>query len=496
MNKQLCFTALLMLSVLLSVSVACASDINVTDSYAAGLVDDTNDVSISNENIAGSSEILASTVSNVDNDVSKVSLSSEEVLGSVNSNTLSTNTNSNSVEDITNYATHSDDVVPSAISDNVASEYSSEYLTDDDNAKLAASLDENTNVDNNVILGISNVNTNINTVYSGGILIATLTDVNGNPISGAKVGFANNGVTYIRTDKNGQAKYSTTNLKDGTYTVRVKFYGDDVYSASNQAVAQITVNKVPTTLTSANVNVAYGGNGYLVATLKDANGKPISGAKVGFANNGVKYVLTDANGQAKYSTSGLAAGTYDVKMKFYGNDVYGASNQASAKITVSNVATILNSADVTVLYGANGYLVATLKDANGKAISGAKVGFANNGVKYIVTDANGQAKYSTSSLAPGTYTVKMKFYGNDAYGASNQASARIVVNNVATKLTSSDVTVLYGANGYLVATLTNANGQPIKGAKVGFANNGVKYIVTDANGQAKYSTSSLAPGTY
>ena len=51
------------------------------------------------ENTADSSVLSVSSDSNVDNDPSKVSLSSEEVLESENSNTLSTNTGSNSVSD-------------------------------------------------------------------------------------------------------------------------------------------------------------------------------------------------------------------------------------------------------------------------------------------------------------------------------------------------------------------------------------------------------------
>ena len=490
MKKQLCFTVLLILSVLLSVSVACASDINVTDSYATSLVDDTKDVSVSNGNVAGSSEILASAVSNVDNDTSEVPLSSEEVLGSDTSNTLSTNTNSNSAEGVTNYIAYSDDALLSASSGIVVSESASQDLTIDDDVKLAASLEEDTNADN-TILAKSNANSILSTVYTGGNLIATLTDAEGKPISDAKVGFANNGVTYIRTDKNGKASYSTKDLKAGTYSVKVKFYGDNLYSESNQVIAKITVSKIDTKLTSSNVNVNYGTNGYLIATLKDSNGNPVSGAKVGFANNGVKYVLTDANGQAKYSTKELAAGTYNVKMKFYGDGVYSESNQLAAQITVNNIATKL----AVVNSGSNG-LVAILTDANGKPVSGAKVGFANNGVKYIVTDANGQAKYSTSDLAAGTYTVKMKFYGNDAYPASNQVVAQITVNKYITTLTSANLNANYGSNSYLTATLKDGNGKPISGAKVGFANNGVKYIVTDANGQAKYSIDGLAAGTY
>ena len=221
---------------------------------------------------------------------------------------------------------------------------------------------------------------------------------------------------------------STDGLAKGTYTVKMKFYGNDAYLESNQVVTAITVNKLLTTLTTANVNVNYGTNSYVVATLKDGNGKAVSGVKVAFTNNGVKYIVTDANGQAKYSLSGLAAGSYAVKIKFNGDDNYQESNQAISQVTINKVATTLTSSDVNIDYGEDGYLVATLKDAYGNPIKGVKVGFANNGVKYIVTDANGQAKYSLSGLAAGNYTVKMKFYGTDSYLESNQAIAKVVVS--------------------------------------------------------------------
>ena len=348
------------------------------------------------------------------------------------------------------------------------------------------------------LIEIIKANTKITTNYTNGTLSAFLTDDYGNPISGAKVGFANNGVTYSLTDEKGEARYSTKDLPEGTYTVRVKYFGDDNYNPSNQAVTEIVVTKITTELSSADVTVCYHDeDAYLLATLKDGDGNPVSGVKVGFANNGVTYVYTDENGEARYYTGNLDEGTYNVKMKFYGDDTYGSSNQATAKIVIGKIATSLNASDVQVRYNAEGYLVATLKDANGKAIVGAKVGFANNGVTYVYTDENGEAKYSTLGLNNGTYTVKIKYYGNDTYQESNQASAKIyVVDKISTSLTSSDVHVLYDEDGYLVATLKDANGKAIVGAKVGFANNGVTYVYTDENGEAKYSTKGLAEGTY
>ena len=97
MNKQILLTLLIVFAVVLSASAVSASEVNVTDSYATNLVDDTQDVSVPMENTADISQSSVSSDSNVDNDPSKVSLSSEEVLESEDSNTLSTNNSDSNV---------------------------------------------------------------------------------------------------------------------------------------------------------------------------------------------------------------------------------------------------------------------------------------------------------------------------------------------------------------------------------------------------------------
>ena len=73
MNNKILLTFLVLLMAVLAVGAVSASDVNVTDSDAIGLVDDTSDVSVPLENTADSSEISVSSDSNVDNDSSKVS---------------------------------------------------------------------------------------------------------------------------------------------------------------------------------------------------------------------------------------------------------------------------------------------------------------------------------------------------------------------------------------------------------------------------------------
>ena len=209
----------------------------------------------------------------------------------------------------------------------------------------------------------------------------------------------------------------------------MKFYGDDAYGASNQATAKIVIGKIATSLNASDVQVRYNAEGYLVATLKDANGKAIVGAKVGFANNGVTYVYTDENGEAKYSTKGLAEGTYDVRIKFYGNDAYQESNQARAKIYVGKYITpSLTSNGVTTTYGADDYLVATLTGMNNKPITGAKILFTVFGKKIVdITDSSGHAKISTKGYNPGIYNVLFKFAGNSMYSEAS-STAKMTIN--------------------------------------------------------------------
>ena len=176
---------------------------------------------------------------------------------------------------------------------------------------------------------------------------------------------------------------------------------------------KVTTNKA-NTIVSANYDEI---GRYVIATLKDGDGKAIEEAKIGFVMpDGVKYVLSDADGQAKYSTAGLDSGNYKVRVAFLGNDRYDASNKVDVKFSITKIATML-----VVEYDADSKnLVATVKDVNGNLVSGSKVGFAIDGVKYITTDARGQAKYSTADLAEEEYTASVMAYGNDLYKSSNK----------------------------------------------------------------------------
>ena len=58
MNNKILLTLLILLIAVFAVGTISASEVNVTDSYATNLVDDTSDVSVPLENTADSSDMV------------------------------------------------------------------------------------------------------------------------------------------------------------------------------------------------------------------------------------------------------------------------------------------------------------------------------------------------------------------------------------------------------------------------------------------------------
>ena len=73
-------------------------------------------------------------------------------------------------------------------------------------------------------------------------MVITLTDVNGKPLSGAKVTVNINGAREYTTDGNGQVKVPTRGLIPNVYATKITFKGNANYNESSLDV-KVTVNK-------------------------------------------------------------------------------------------------------------------------------------------------------------------------------------------------------------------------------------------------------------
>jgi len=461
LNKQLLLAVFLVFTVLFSVSAISASDVNVTDSYATSLVDDTSDVSVPLEKTADSSEISVSSDSNVDNDSSKVSLSSEEVLGSENSNTLSTNTNENSNDGVNG-------VIGLSISDNLV------YGATD-------------NVSSTVKIADTIKSSDVTKYYKGSTkYTATFTDINGTALANTNVKIVVNGVSNtVKTNSKGVASLAV-NLKPGTYKV----------TATNPSTKyQLTTTfKILTTIKASDVTKVYTDAKKFTATFLKSNGKALANKNVKFKINGKTYtVKTNSNGVASLSMTNLKKGTY--KIISYNTD--GLTKTNTVKV-VSSTTSKLTSTAYTFLKSDTKKIRVNLLNGLGYAPgSGKIIKFTINGKTYTSkTNSNGYAYLTLPNLANGVYTIKYKFDGNAFYKASSSTNkVTIIPSKTATFTVKSDTTYGYGVSNTFKVALTSGS-VPLASKTVTLTLDGKTYTkTTDANGIVSLPVS-LSIGKY
>ena len=188
-------------------------------------------------------------------------------------------------------------------------------------------------------------------------LLITLTDDNGNPLSGAKVTVNLNGAKEYTTDSNGQVKVPTKGLVPKTYSAKITFKGNNNYIGSSLG-AKVTVNKAkPKIIAKKKKFKAKSKKKRFKITLKDNTGKPIKKVKVRLTlkkivkkskktsketskktskkSKSKKKTIAKTNnkGRATFKLKVTKKGKYRAIIKFAGNKYYKAVTK-KVKITV------------------------------------------------------------------------------------------------------------------------------------------------------------------
>ena len=325
----------------------------------------------------------------------------------------------------------------------------------------------------------------------GADLTINLMDSEDNPVGEVSVSVDLNGIKNYTTDSEGQIIISTNN-DSASFDVKISFDGNENYTGSS--VQTTVIIKKETKLTADEIIMKYGADKNLVIILKDSTDKPIINASVSIDLKGIKNYNTDENGEIKIPLQNLTPDKYDVKIKFDGNDSYAGSN-IETTVTVKKITTKLTADTIITTYNANKSLFVTLKDDADNPIINASVSVDLNEVKNYTTDENGQIKIPIPNLALTSYTVKIKFAGNESYNSSSTETT-VIVKKATTKLTADTVTAEYNNNKYLVISLKDDLDQPIVNNSVSVNLNGVKNYITDKNGQIRISVQNLAPNYY
>ena len=320
----------------------------------------------------------------------------------------------------------------------------------------------------------------LSTAYSSeNYLIITLVNSQNSPLTNMEIAVdMGSGAETYGTDNNGEVKIPTKDLPVKTYTANIRFDGSENYLPSN-ATAKITISKQTTQITATNITTTYNTNKEFVVTLKDGQNRPLTNTQITMDFGiGAESYTTDSNGQVKIQTNTLDTDTYDVKIKYKGNESYEQTN-ATAKITINKQTTQITSTDVTTTYNTNKDIVVTLKNNENIPIADEMivVVIKTRSVEVYTTDKNGQITIPTEGLIPDTYNAKITYYGSENYIQSGTTS-KITVNKDTIK-----VSIEY-ENNDLVITITNSQNTPLP--ELPFVINygkGDKAYRTDSNGQ-------------
>ena len=291
-----------------------------------------------------------------------------------------------------------------------------------------------------------------------------------------------NGKDYTVNVANGKGNIPGVKLAAGTYDFTAKFAGSDNYNDVSDS-GNFKVNKVDSAIDVAVKDINVGEDAVItVKLLSDATGS------VTVTVNGKDYTETVVNGVANVKVADLKAGTYDVAVKYSGDNNYNAA-VATSSFTVSKVDSTMDVTVNDIVFGGDLTVDAVLPDdATGEVV------ITVNGVDYHVAIENGKATGTIGGLAAGDYTVTVKYAGDDKY-AGVEVAENVNVAKAQPVLGVVIADVDYG-NGFVIeATLTGVNGAPLSGNVI-VTVNGKEYTVKVTDGKGIATGDKLAAGTY
>ena len=325
----------------------------------------------------------------------------------------------------------------------------------------------------NVIKANLNLNVFIKDVNYGENLTiyATLNGVNNTNLTGNVIVTINN-KNYSVVVINGKGNVSADKLPAGLYNFSATWAGNDNYNGTNIS-GGFKINKIDSTIAINVEDIKVGENATIIVNLdSDATGN------VTITLDNQNYTVAINEGQTIKVIGGLKAGTYDVFVKYIGDNNYNSA-QNTTKFTVLKISDY--NMDVTVpefKEGVNSTVGVDLpKDAEGT------VTVEIEGKKYTANIINGTAKVNIPGLDVGDYNITTTYSGDAKYVSMTKKGNITVIPNMDVNLYVDDVVMIYHDGTRLVAKLTDYQGRPIVNDIIYFTINGKTYAkTTDDNG--------------
>ena len=290
-----------------------------------------------------------------------------------------------------------------------------------------------------------------------------------------------NGEVYDIVDLDDDAKATVTidGLTNGTYTIGVKYNGDEDFDESEIVNFTVTVTKADSKVTIDSIdNMTFAIPGTISYSIDN--------------ETDVNITIVDANNTEIFSYDvddglitvyDLDVGTYTITIVNKENGMYKASNATAVFNVVENpdfslnITNPENSTDTTftihVPEDAEGYL---LVDVDGK--------------KYYAPIENGTATVSVPGLAPGNYSANITYTGDDSYPAVSATADFTVPSNVPDNALTIPETSETTSPTYSISLPSDATGY------LEVDVDGTKYVAPLVNGSASITVPGLSEGNH
>ncbi|HDZ8013391.1 TPA: inverse autotransporter beta domain-containing protein, partial [Citrobacter amalonaticus] len=330
---------------------------------------------------------------------------------------------------------------------------------------------------------------------------ATVTDANGNPLSGQVVNFsADNGATIAAsgtTSDDGTVTMTLTSTVAGDSTVTASINGSSqsvsVTFTADTSTARIADGALERVTNDALANGSATNS--VKATVTDANRNPLSGQVVNFsADNGATIVAsgtTGADGTVTMMLTSTVAGdatvTASINNSSQSVSVTFTADTGTARIADGALERVTN--DALANGSATNSVKATVTDAQGNLLSGQIVNFsADNGATIVAsgtTGNDGTVTMTLTSTVAGSSTVTASI-NNSSRSVSvtftaDTGTARIA--DGALKRVTNDALANGSATNSVKVTVTDAQGNLLSGQTVNFsADNGATIVASGTTG--------------
>jgi len=348
---------------------------------------------------------------------------------------------------------------------------------------------------------------------SSSVLTATIGDTNGNPVgAGVPVNWATtDGTLSAPASVTDAASKATVTLKSstkmGTATVTAKATAGEatasVAFAANNATAKVAaLVALPASIPANNVTTSS-----LEATIEDANGNPVAGAPVawhtslGTLSSG--STTTDTNGKSVVTLKGAVAGTATVNAQAVAGSLTASVDLVPDNTTAKVVGLNATPATIPANNVATSTLEAFVKDTNGNPVPGVAVTWSTSlgdlSDASTTTDAGGRTSITLKGPLAGSATVKATATAGSSTAVVTLTPDAATAKVIGLVATPAAIVANGTASSTLVASVEDANGNPVVGTTVTWGTNlgtlSSASSTTDAAGKATVTLKGTVAGS-